>query len=376
MIVTLPFVLLLLDYWPLDRFKNTSIFKLIIEKIPFFILSGIVSIITLVVQGKMGLVKDVAVYQLPWRIENTITSYVIYIEKLFWPFDLAIFYPHPKGTTPLLEVLISLIILIGITILVLRTIRSKPYLAIGWFWFIGTLVPVIGLFQVGMQAWANRYTYIPYIGLFIALTWLIADLTAKINSKKVLCAVLASLLLFALAVKTYVQTIYWQNNRVLYAHAIDAVENNWWAYGFLGTALGLEGEYAEAEKMLTKSLEIFPDNATMYAELVKIYLYRENWTQAIKMYEKLLGPLPDDINSERNVNTRRFDYDMLRNFYVNANVNMAIALKNVGRYEESEKRFKEALHIVPGLPLAEEGLKEISEIKNKASEPNDAIVNY
>ncbi len=365
MLVTLPCVLLLLDYWPLGRFKGVKLKLLIMEKIPFFALSGILSVITFLVQRQMGLVKDMMHYPFIWRLENTIVSYVIYIGKVFWPFNLAIFYPHPLGTVPLWRALAALGLLVIVTIFVFRKIRSKPYIAIGWFWFLGTLIPVIGLFQVGMQSHADRYTYIPYIGLFIAITWWVCDASAKINSRKLFYGVFAGLLLFSLGVKTYVQTMFWQNNYTLYSHAINVVENNWWAYGFLGVAMGKQGEYDTAEDMLKKSLDISPDNASMYYELAKVSLYKGDWKQAIKMYEKLLPPLPDDVNAPRNVNMSRFDYPMLRNMYINANINMAIALTNEGRYTESQRRYKEALWLVPDLQAAKDGLKEIQQRINE-----------
>lgn len=372
MIVTLPFVLLLMDYWPLNRFKTVKIRKLILEKIPFILLSFVLSVITLIVQGRMGIIKPIVRYPLAWRLENTIISYLTYVEKLFWPFNLAIFYPHPKGTTPLIEVIISALILIAITIFVILQIRKRPYLAFGWFWFLGTLVPVIGLCQVGMQAWANRYTYIPYTGLFIALTWGITDYLANWNSRKVFCSVSAGVILFALGVKTYIQTIYWHDNLTVYSHAIDAVKDNWWAYSFLGTELGLRGDYDDASKMLEKSLDIYPENASAYYELAKISLYKSDWKQAIKMYEKLLPPLPDDINAPRNVDANTFEYPMLRNLYLNSNVNMAIALTEVGRYDEAQKRYKEALRFEPNLPAAVKGLKDIRERIEKGIKQQDA----
>lgn len=361
MLVTLPCVLLLLDYWPLDRFKSIGLKRLLIEKLPFFVLSGLWSVVTFCVQRSVGLVKDTVHYPVGWRIENAIVSYVTYITKMFWPFNLSIFYPHPEGTIPLRRTLVCLAILLFVTLFAIRKIRSRPYLAIGWFWFVGTLVPVIGIFQVGLQAYADRYTYIPYIGLFLAIIWYIADLP-KLAARKILCGLLTGLLLFALGVKTYIQTMYWQNNYTLYSHAINSVKDNWWAYGFLGVAMGKQGEYDNAEQMLKKSLELSPNNAAMHYELTKIYLYKSDWKQAIAMYEKLLPPLPEDMNTPPEAGRRRFEYPMLRNMYINANVNMAIALTNEGRYAEAIRRYKEALRIVPDLKEARDGVVAVQKL--------------
>lgn len=375
MLVTLPFVLLLLDYWPFERFKKIRISRCILEKVPFFALSVIVSFITLHVQGKMGVVKTITNYPLTWRIGNALVSYVIYIEKMFWPIDLAIFYPHPKGNLSVWQIFGAAAILTAITIAALWKIRQRPYIAAGWLWFLGTLVPVIGLCQVGMQAWANRYTYIPYIGLFIAVTWGVCDVLEKMRYKKIVFSACAGLLLFALGAKTYVQNMYWQNNLLLYSHAINAVENNWWAHGFLGTSLAALGEYDEGIWHMNKSMEIYPDNATVYYELTNAYFNKGDMKQAIKMYEKLLPPLPKDLNEPRNVNTFRYDYPILRNLYVNSNINLATALASEGNYIEAERRFKEALTIAPDAKAATQGLEKLQKMMNKTSSIEDANAN-
>jgi len=369
MMVTLPCVLLLLDYWPLNRFfnKKIRIGRLIAEKIPFFILSAIISLITLNVQGKMGVVKNLSNYPLPWRLGNAIVSYVIYIEKIFWPVNLAVFYPHPKGNIPLWQIAGAILILTAITVLAIWQIRKRPYIAVGWLWFLGTLVPVIGIFQVGMQAWANRYTYIPYIGIFIAITWWISDLTAKVRFRNIIFSVLAGVMFFAITVKTYFQALYWQNNITLYSHAINAVKNNWWAYSFLGTAWASQGEYDEALALLNKSMEIYPENATVYYELVKVYLHKGDMKQVIKMYEKLLPPLPEDLNEPRGVDSSSYDYPVLKNLYVNANINLATALTSEGRYKEAERRYKEAIRVAPDCEAAREGLKDLKQQMHKTS---------
>ncbi len=367
MAVTLPFVLLLADFWPLGRLGKSNIHKLIVEKVPFFMLSVVVSIITIIVQNKTGLVKPMEEYSLPWRLENAIVSYIIYIRKMFWPFNLAVFYPHPKGTISLFETLGAITVLAAVTIFAFRQRTRRPYLVTGWLWFVGTLVPVIGLCQVGMQAYADRYTYIPYIGLFIALTWLTAE---NVNVKPIWLSIFAGILLLAAGIKTYVQTIFWQNNLTLYSHAATVTENNWWAYWFLGEELSVRGQYDEAGKMLEKSLKIYPDNANAYYEYAKISMLKNDWKTAIKMYEKLLPPLPDDLSAPRNVDRSKFNYPLIRNLYVNSNVNLALAYVNEGKYFEAQKRYREALRVEPDLPQAKKALEDLEALMKKSTDAN------
>ncbi|HBG26229.1 MAG: hypothetical protein A2Y10_08100 [Planctomycetes bacterium GWF2_41_51] len=364
MLVTLPFVLLLLDYWPFERFGKIKSSKIIAEKIPFFVLTAVSSIITLAVQRSMGLVKSLSHYPLSWRIENAIFSYVIYIKKMFLPTNLAIFYPHPKGTVETWQIVGAVFVLLFITVIALLEIRKKPYIAVGWFWFLGTLVPVIGIFQVGLQAYADRYTYIPYIGLFILITLWICDISTKLPKQKLILSITAGLILFSLGVKTYVQTMYWNNNLLLYSHAINVTKNNWWAYNFLGKALASQGEYAEAVEHFKKSLEIYPDNASVYYELAKTYLEKGDVNEAEIMYQRLLPPLPKDLNAPRGVDTSRYDYPMISAIYVNANINLARILVQKGDLIEAERRFKEALRIAPNAKAAQEGLEQIKKMKN------------
>jgi protein O-mannosyl-transferase len=237
MLVTLPFVLLLLDYWPLQRLgqKNTAphvkapvqvpisqwslIPPLLTEKIPFFALATLSSIVTYLVQRHGGAMEAFEALSPSARIANAFVSYITYMVKMLWPVNLAVLYPHPTGW-PLWQVLGSVVILIAITVVAIRGIKKRPYVAVGWLWYVGTLVPVIGIVQVGMQAMADRCTYVPLIGLFIIVAWGVPDLLKKWSFRKEALIALPGLCLLFLFLLTWRQVGYWQNSIALYDHTL------------------------------------------------------------------------------------------------------------------------------------------------------------
>jgi protein O-mannosyl-transferase len=367
MLVTLPFVLLLLDYWPLNRFQNTRLSRLVFEKIPFLAVSVVLSIVTFEIQLKMALVKTVADYSMQWRIENALVSYLIYIEKIFWPVNLAIFYPHPRGGIPSWQVAGAVFVLALITLMALWKSRQRPYIVVGWLWFLGTLVPVIGIIQVGLQAWADRYTYIPYIGLFIVFTWGVSDLLAKLPFRKLIFSMAAAVLLFALCVKTYIQTIYWHDNITLYSHAVKVVKNNWWAHYFLGDALASRGEYEEAIIQFKKSLALDPQYTPAYNDMAKAYLDKGDVNESVKLYRQELPPLPQDSNEPPHGDFLPGDNPVSKECYVNANINLAIGLSRQGNLKEAARRFREALRVAPDAKAARQGLEYIKNKTNDSS---------
>src|SRR5882724_3333973 len=252
MLVTVPFLLLLLDYWPLERgveLKFNAIQlrhwkSLVNEKIPFFILAGVSSVVTFIVQRKAGSVWSVADLPLASRIENTAVAYCRYLGKLFWPAKLSVFYPHP-GFWPVLVVIFAAVLLVTISVLVL-VLRRLPYLAVGWFWFIGTLVPVIGLVQVGWQSIADRYTYIPYIGIFIILVWLSKKFIRRWSARVIPLTIAGSVVLIVLAMLTRQQVGYWRDSEALFSHSLVVTEHNFVAHHNLGLALVNQGRTDEA----------------------------------------------------------------------------------------------------------------------------------
>jgi len=275
MIVTFPFVLLLLDYWPLERTRfgsdaataqispndgalsQTSPWRLLLEKVPFFVLTIGSVVVTMVAQKGGGAVRTE--FPLPVRLMNAVVSYSLYIEKAIWPSHLAVLYPHPGNMISLWEVIASSLFLVTITYTVLK-FRQHRYLVVGWFWFLGTLIPVIGLVQVGQQALADRYAYLPFIGLFIAAVWGFADWA---HARKIYPLYVTTVVLIAiagLAIVTRIQIGYWRDSSTLWSHTLEVTHRNFVAHDNMGTVLLQEGRIEEAAKHFQAAADINPED--------------------------------------------------------------------------------------------------------------------
>ena len=388
MLVTLPFILLLLDYWPLNRLRYTPAAcdinqpeqkathcrwfiwgRLILEKIPFFALSAVQSFVTFMVHRQIGLLQPLSTYPLNWRIENALVSYIIYIRKMFWPVNLAIFYPLPKGNLPLWQIIGAVLVLILITSLAVWKLRQHPYIAVGWLWFLGTFVPVIGVVQIGIHTQSDRYTYIPYTGLFIIIAWGISDLFARLRYRKVILSLSAAVLLSALGVKTYLQAGYWHDNITLYKHATEAVKNNWWVHRFMGNAFAEQNKFDQAIVQLKEALRIDPENAMVQNDLAAAFLNKGQVDEAIRLYQKLLPLLSDNLdpNAAAQISTQG-RMGVIAELYTDANINFGIALLRQGNIDEAIKHFKEALRITPDCVKAHKNLGDIFFQKDQLDE--------
>ena len=306
MVVTLPFVWLLLDYWPLERISHPMLnndndaassghlqrkrlSSLLIEKIPFFILSGTVCTITWMAQREVGALKSVDAFPLSARLANSITSYVSYIDKMLFPHDLAVVYPFTLINISNLRTLLFGLLLLGITFLVLRYSRKHKYLVVGWFWYLGTLVPVIGLTQAGWQTSADRFTYIPLIGLFIIVAWGISDLI-KWKHKTWLLGSLAGAVLILLTISTSLQVRYWRNTETLFSHADRVTKDNYVAYTVLST---LSKDTVESYNLLRTALALKPDYYYAHCHLGIIYAVWDELEKAIYHHKEALRLRPD-----------------------------------------------------------------------------------
>ena len=300
MLVTLPFVLMLLDYWPLDRIKGQS-WKRVAEKIPLIALSAVSSVITFLVQkGAVGRTEELPILE---RINNAVVSYVLYIWQMLWPLDLAVFYPHPENRLPLWEIVSCFLVLICITVTAIAVRKQRPYLLTGWLWYLGMLVPVIGLVQVGWQGRADRYTYLPQIGLYIAGTWAVADWTALYRHQRTILSTAAIIVIGALSVRAWVQTSYWRDSETLFRHALAVTVNNDVAENNLGIVFLGQGNLDEAISLLQSAVDLRPDNSPAHENLAKALLQKGRVTDALVHYRKLLELQPDNMEVHNIVGT-------------------------------------------------------------------------
>jgi len=313
MLVTLPFVLLLIDFWPLRRISFFSrlpgysitpgfvsaVLMLLREKIPFFVLSVLSCIITSMAQISGGTVASTASLSLFSRLCNAILSYGNYIEKMIYPHNLAFFYPH-MGIPTRWGTSIIAVALLAATFLFISVAKTLPYCIMGWLWFLGTLVPVIGIVQIGSQAMADRYTYIPLIGLFLSLSWGLHDLTRRFpRVRSVVIAVSVSVFII-LIVQTRKQTNYWKNDSTLAEHALSVTRNNFFAYTLKANFLYANGNYNEAIQNSLFALKIRPSLISSRLNMGLCYLRLQKYPDAIAIFSDVLAS--DSSNIFANVN--------------------------------------------------------------------------
>ncbi len=391
MLVTLPFVLLLLDYWPLGRLrfqtkphsnpspkkptkqgrevKQGAAWVIVREKVPLLILSIISSAITIFAQHKGGALSGLEVYSLWDRIANALISYVVYIGKMFWPSHLAIFYPHPGNNLPLWKVAGATLVLVGITVSVVRLFRSHPYLFVGWFWYVGTLVPAIGIVQVGWQAMADRYTYIPLIGLFVMLAWGIPSLLSIKSEYQKWLVVISSVVLVGLMITAWVQVGYWRNSITLFKHTLEVTERNYVARMSLGSALVAAGRFQEAEVQFSKVLEIIPNHERAHYNLGVALQLQGKTNDAITHYSEALRLDPNWADTHNNLGAALADLGRVQEaighyaqaVQINPNLdkaqfNLGLLLANQGRHEEAIAHYSEAIRINPNNAYAHNNL--------------------
>jgi len=325
MLVTLPFVLLLLDYWPLNRTgaipcghgptarpsldppqgcrygAAATWLKLIVEKIPLLGLAAVSSVVTLFAQkGAVGFTEQLPVIT---RINNAAVSYVLYIWQMFWPAKLAVFYPHPENRIAIWEIVLALGTLAAITALALVLRKTRPYFITGWLWYIGMLVPVIGIVQVGWQGRADRYTYLPQIGLYIVITWAIADFTRAWRHQLQVLTASAAIVIVTLGWCAWLQTSYWRDSETLFKHALAVTTNNDVAENNLGIVYLQQGKLDGAISLLQAAVDLRPDNSPAHENLAKALLQNGKVADALIHYRKLLELQPDNIEVHNIVGT-------------------------------------------------------------------------
>jgi len=309
MAVTLPFVLLLLDYWPLNRWGNpyhentkngfSSVIKLIGEKIPFFCVSLAASAGAIWAQSKEGTVASLDNVPFIIRTSNAIVAYVSYLGKLLWPVNLAVFYPY-EYVLPPWKILFSAAVILVITLIVMYYIRKKPFLFVGWYIYLGTLVPVIGLVQVGSQAMADRYTYVPSLGITFVLAWGIPSIIENQKLRKRFLAPVAVIFLSLLMLLTWQQCHYWKNSVTVFIHAISVTKNNALAHNQLGLAFYEQGRDREALYHFDKTILLQPAQDSAYNNRGAIYLKYGRTEQALQDFNKTLAVNPHYVKAYNN----------------------------------------------------------------------------
>jgi len=349
MLVSLPLILLLLDYWPLHRiqlpFTCKDVLPLLLEKIPFFLLAAASCVVTYLVQKNGGAVQPLDNLSLADRFANAIVSYARYLGKIFWPTDLAIIYPYSRHL-PLIEVVSAAFLLLAVGGVVARLAKTHPPLVVGWLWFLITLVPVIGLVQVGDQALADRYAYIPSIGLFLLLAWEVPRLFSPAVAGVPLVSS-AAIILVACLVATTHQLRYWQNNIALFTHAIEVTKDNSVAESSLGLAFDAQGQTNEAILHEQRAIQINPNYPLAQNDLGLILLHEGCLDEAITRFHAAIAMNP------------RYD---------NAMVNLGVTLAQQGRQEDAIAQYRQALAIAPDNPYAHNALGRALELGNRLDE--------
>jgi len=369
MLVTLPFVLLLLDVWPLKRADLASppatLLKtaggLIREKIPFFVLTILISVVTVWAQIKEGSVAPVESVSPVMRLFNSIYSYAAYLGKLFWPADLAVFYPY-DFSPPSWKIILSAFILLFITAAALRYARKLPFLIIGWFWYLGTLIPVIGFVQVGRQAMADRYTYLPSIGIAVMLAWGFHALMAKEESRRKILAPAAAAVVCIFAFLAFHQCGYWKSSYTLFRHTLKATQNNYLAYTNLGAAFTEIGgyQYQRVIQEFDKALRIKPDDPLIYYNRALAYAQIGQYQKAISDYDTAIRLKPDYLEA---LNNRGLIYGRYRQFqlaiadfnriisinpsFEKAYNNRGLAYREIGEDKKAFEDFTQAIRLKP-----------------------------
>lgn len=348
MLVTLPVVLLMLDWWPLVRSRERGFLVYLPEKLPLFALSVASCIITYAAQQRGGSVATLEAFTLGVRAANAITAYVAYIGKMFWPYGLAAFYPHPGSGLPVWQTVGAALILIAITGVANRLARNRPYFIAGWLWYIVTLIPVIGLVQVGNQAMADRYTYIPLIGLFVILAWGVPDLLTLMHlherTRAAVLTVLAVSVLVVLIPRAHTQTGYWRDDMTLWKHAIAVTSNNATAYFNLGCDYYFSGDPHKAIRYYRKAIKANPNFAWPHYNLAVALEDLGRPQEALYHYKRAVSIAPR---------------------FAQAHSNLGLLLANMGRFKEAERHYLMAIDADPNYEIARDNLVRLREFLGK-----------
>jgi protein O-mannosyl-transferase len=372
-VITFPCILLLWDYWPLRRmsvagqesptesgtagFSGRSISQLVVEKVPLFALSAVSALITVKAQRAGHAMR---LYPLSIRVGNAILSYASYVKKTFWPVDLSPMYPHPGNSLAKGQVFAALLFLLIVTALVIAD-RRRRYLPTGWFWFVGTLVPMIGLVQVGTQSMADRYAYLPCIGLFLMTCWLLTEWAERQRIAKIWVSGAGVVVLLTLAFVAHQQIGYWDDNITLWTRALQVTSNNWVAEDNLGGALMEDGNLDAAIPHFRSAAAIYPEDPVSHLDIGFYEQQHKNWPQAVAQYQQVLNVTPSPkLRAEAYNNWALIDRELGDNAsardkfqqavnlsprYADAWVGLGLAAQKMRDYPAAVQAFSRAMEI-------------------------------
>jgi tetratricopeptide (TPR) repeat protein len=404
MLVTLPFVLLLLDYWPLGRFlfkqdsrssllpragiahnQGLSLLHLVREKIPLWILSGTWCVLTFFAEKSVGAIDPLGNIPLGIRLANAISSNGFYLERMIWPRNLAVYYPYPD-MIPLLQVIMSGLLLVGLSFIVIRYALSHPYLFVGWFWYLGTLVPVIGLVPVGSHAMADRYTYVPLIGLFIMIAMGLPDLLKEWRHQKIVMTVSAGLVLSFLGLASRQQVSLWHNSITLFEHTLTVTAKNFIIHNNLGIALAQQGKIQEAMFHYSQALRIKPDYADAHINLGNFLAQQGKIQEAAAHYTQALRSNPNSWQGHYSLAGLQAQQGKIQEAissysralqiepdFAEAHYILGIILTQQGNNQEAIAHYTQALQIKRDYAEAHNNLAQLLERQGKIHE---AITHY
>jgi len=388
MAVTLPFTLLLLDIWPLRRITFTretrarwlySLWKLCIEKWPLFIIAAISSVITCIAQQNGGAVRNLQNWPLWMRLCNVAISYCRYVRIMVWPDPLIAYYFHERYNISVSAAVLSAIALLLVTIVCWYMRKERPYCLFGWLWFLGTLIPVIGIVQAGDQALAERYTYIPYIGLFIAIVWLAGDAVARSPKIRAAALLLAAAVIAACAVKTDAQVKVWKNTVTLFSHVLAVDTRGGIPNSSLGVVYAKQGKFAEAIECFKRVLLYTPDSYEAYNNLGTALNSQGSLQEALKVFRISLAIKPDQVKPHSTIGrilaethhlpesveeyTQALRLDPADAY---AHNDLGVVLFQLGEYEKAAAQFSEAARLDPTYAEAKKNLQLAqAQFKNK-----------
>ena len=365
MLVTLPFVLLLFDFWPFERWRpiedfhraeaggkrGATIGSLVLEKVPLIVLAGISSIVTVIAQRSGGAIGTFETYPLGERLSVAVTACVAYLQKAVWPFSLAVFYPHPHGTLEAWRVGGAIVLLVAVTVLVVTFARRAPYATVGWFLYLGMLVPVSGLVQVGGQSMADRYTYLPLVGVFLMIVWGATRLAASWRASRAL-AVIGCAAVAALSIAARKQVDTWSSDVTLFEHALSVTSRNWVAHNNLGLAYDSAGKPDAAIAQYKAALEARPGYPDALKNLGVALAAQGRHAEAAQHFDESMAGQRDPL----------------------ALFQLAASLSRVGKVEEAIGRYREALQIRPDFPEARNNLANALEATGRTREAKDEFL--